>query len=150
MRSPEPGATAGSLWLWVALPPISVPDDCFLPRGQVGGRASPFHLRKGYRAMLLKELHQGLKAPGEVWVKLGCFERIWISEYILFSFFKLKFNLTEIQNLSLRNAVLILSLRRKSRIFKFYLLLTSCMSLHHSSNLSEPLCHLISTRRYLS
>lgn len=52
-------------------------------------------------------------------------------------------------NLSLKNVVLILSLKRK-RIFKFYLLLISCMSLHQSSNISKLLCHVISSWLYLA
>lgn len=62
--------------------------------GAEGGQSLPFSFKKGYRAMLPKELHQGLKVPREVWVKLGCFGRIWISEDVLFSFFELKFNLS--------------------------------------------------------
>lgn len=90
VRSPEQGAMAGSFQLCI----VCVPGGCLLPRGPVNGRASPFHFRKGYRAILLKELHQGLRALRDIWVKLGCFVRIWISEDVLFSFFELKFNLS--------------------------------------------------------
>lgn len=62
--------------------------------GAEGGERLSFSFKRGYRATLPKELHQGLKVPREVWVKLGCSGGIWISEDVLFSFFELKFNLS--------------------------------------------------------